>query len=98
MRHFRLGGVALLAVLFVIICWFAAQSDYGDTRLIAGPIGFFRSESEADATLGPILASLLLPCIFAVGLWRRPTTLAASVLGLLGWLAVGFWVEAISAC
>ncbi len=92
----RLAGTALAAMAFLFLCWLMASSVHGDTRLLAGPVGFFRTQS--DKIIGSVLTVILLPCIFAVGVWRNATTVTMSILGLVCWIAVGVWIEGTASC
>jgi hypothetical protein len=94
----RLAVSAVIAMAFLIVCWLAANSVYGDTRLLAGPLGFFRTQSIEDKVFGAIPTAILLPCIFAVGVWRNAGTIVLSILGLLSWVAVGIWIEGLASC
>jgi hypothetical protein len=76
-----------------------AGSVYGDIRLFAGPVGFLRGTwSVTDLVSGAIPTGILLPCIFAVGVWRNTATVALSILGIMCWIAVGIWIEGIASC
>jgi hypothetical protein len=94
----RWAGTVLAAVAFIGLCWSMANSVYGDTRMLAGPVGFFQTQSMTDKVVGSVAVAIRLPCIFAVGVRRSVGTVALSVLGILGWLAVGFWIEAMASC
>ena len=94
----RLAVTTIAAIAFLIGCWLAANSVHGDTRLLAGPVGFFRTQSWADKVVGAVPTSVLVPCIFAVGVWRTPVAVGMSILGVLGWIAVGIWIEGTAAC
>ncbi|CEF49245.1 unnamed protein product [uncultured bacterium] len=92
----RLAGTTLAAMAFLFLCWIMAGSVYGDTRLLAGPVGFFRTQSVADKIGGAVPTGILLPCIFAVGVWRNTATIALSILAAFCWIAVGIWIEGIA--
>jgi hypothetical protein len=92
----RLAGTLLVAGAFLIVCRLMSDSVYGDTRLFAGPIWLFRTQSIEDKLLGGLGAGLLLPCIFAVGVWRSPATILLAILALVCWIGIGIWLEAIA--
>jgi hypothetical protein len=94
----RLTGTALAAMSFLLLCWLIADSVDGDTRILAGPVGFFRTQDVTDKIIGSIPIGILLPCIFAVGLWRSTATVILSSLGLVLWIAVGIWIEGSASC
>ena len=66
--------------------------------MLAGSVWLFRTQSVEDKVMGAAGTVLLLPCIFAVGVWRNGATVVLSILGLLLWVAVGFWIEGIASC
>jgi hypothetical protein len=94
----RLAITTVIAMAFLIVCWLAANSINGDMRLLAGPVGFFRTQSIEDKVFGAVPTALLLPCIFAVGVWRSAPTIVLSILALQCWVAVGIWIEGTPSC
>jgi hypothetical protein len=64
--------------------------------MLAGPVWLFRTESIADKATGVIGTALLLPCIFAVGVWRNAGTFLLAIFAILCWLGAGLWIEAIA--
>jgi hypothetical protein len=37
--------------------------------------------------------TLLLPCIFAVGVWKNAATVVLAIVAVLGWIGFGLWLE-----
>jgi hypothetical protein len=94
----RVIGTALAAAAFVFQCWMLANNDIGDLRMLAGPVGFLRTQSMADKATAVILVVILLPAIFAVGIRRNAITVVLAALGLVGWVVIGFWIEGSASC
>jgi hypothetical protein len=94
----RLAVTTLLAVAFLFACWLMANSVEGDTRIFAGPVGFFRTQSVEDKVIGAVPTGALVPCVFAAGVWPSAVTFALSILGLACWIALGIWIEGTASC
>jgi hypothetical protein len=75
-----------------------AGSVDGDIRFLAGPVGFFRTQSVVDEGSGAVLTAILLPCIFATGVRRSAVPVVLSILAVLCWIAVGVWIEGTASC
>jgi hypothetical protein len=92
----------LLAILagavFVGLCWILSGSLYGDPRILAGPVLLLRTQGTEDHVIGATLILILLPSMYVVTVWRNAATIALSALSCLGWIAVGFWIEAMASC
>jgi hypothetical protein len=90
-----------VAAAFVILCCLLGGSVYPEGRMLSGPLWGFNLASVgharlADAGCAIVLTALLLPCIFAVGVWRNTATITLCVLGCLAWLAIGFLCDVIA--
>ena len=94
----RLAGTVLVSAVFVCLCLLMSKSVDGEPRLLAGPGTLLQTQSAHDKVAGAVATILLLPCIFAVGILRNTTTIVLSVLGLVSWIAVGFWLELMASC
>jgi hypothetical protein len=94
----RLASTAVAAAAFLLVCWMFAGSVNGDIRLIAGPVGFFRTQSITDKVVGAVPISILLPCIFTVGVWPNAAAITLAIFGLMFWIALGIWIEGTAAC
>lgn len=89
----RLAFTALAVTAFVYICWLMSGSDYSTPRMFSGPLFLFRTQSSGDKASGIAMTAVLLPCMFAVGVWRNAATIVLSILAMLCWIALGFWIE-----
>ncbi len=86
------------AAAFVYVCWLMSDSVYPEPRMLSGPVCLFHGQWSwgCDAELGLGMLVVLLPCIFAVGVWRNVATITLSILSCLVWAAIGFWIEVIA--
>jgi hypothetical protein len=75
-----------------------AGSVYGETRALAGPIAFFRTESLLDKAIGVVINGILIPAIFAVGVFPRPATFVLAIAAAWSWFAIGDCLESWAAC
>ena len=92
----RVVGTAAAAAAFVYVCWLMSGSVYAEPRMLCGPLGLFRYQDTASKVWAVEIMAVLLPCIFAVGVWRNAATIVLSVLALLCWVAYSFWTEAMA--
>jgi hypothetical protein len=95
---FRLTCTLLLAVTFIGAFRIMSESVSRDTRILAGPVGLFRTQLFDDKLAGAVALALLLPCIFAFGVRRNWVTIILLILGLLCWVTAGILIEEIAAC
>jgi len=72
------------------------DSVHGETRMLAGPVAFFRSHTMENIASGAVGVAILLPCIFAVGVWRNPGTIVLAFLAGVCWVGIGVWLEVIA--
>jgi hypothetical protein len=91
----RAIGTVTVAAAFVIVCWLLGGSVFSEQRMLSGPLRAFNTTGGGGKTFAIAVTVLLLPCIFAVGLWRNKATITLSILGCLGWVALSFWFEAM---
>jgi hypothetical protein len=73
-----------------------SHSVYSETRSLAGPILLLKTWGSEDQKIGSIVAFVLLPAIFAVGVWRHWLTIVLSILAVLTWIGFGLWLEVIA--
>jgi len=92
----RLTGGAVAAMLFVVLCWGMSKSDYSETRMLAGPMWFLQTWGTEGHIIGVVAILILLPCIFAVSVWRNAATITLSIIALLCWLLISFWLEGMA--
>ena len=78
------------AVSFVFLCWLSGNSG------ISGPVMLFATQGVEDKIVGSIVMAILLPPMFAVGVWRNAFTIALSIVAFVCWLGFGLWLEALA--
>lgn len=94
----RSASTMLAATVFVYWCYRLSDSVYGEIRMLAGPASLLHTLSTQDKIVGISGMIVLLPGIFAVGIWRNAVMVILSVIAILCWLAFGCWLEAMASC
>ena len=56
----------------------------------------FKTQSGADKTLGLLMTMVLVPMVFAVGLRLRVLTVILSVIGIMVWVAIGWFIGVLA--
>jgi hypothetical protein len=96
----RFAAAALAAAAFVFLCWLMNDNVNSLPRILSGPTSQFRTYQFEDQAIGVVVTAILLPCIFAVVIWRNKGTVALAVLALLFWFCFSFSFlnEVLEAC
>ncbi len=94
----RFAAAALAGAAFVFLCWLMSDNVDSLPRILSGPTSQFRAYQVEDKAFGVAVTAILLPCIFAVVIWRNKATVALAVLGLLFWFGFGFLNEVLASC
>ena len=75
----------------IIVCWLMGGSVYAEQRMLSGPLWAFNTTYIESAVFAIVATAFLLPCIFAVGIWRNKATVTLSILGCLAWVVAPAW-------
>lgn len=94
--YVRLIVTTWVAAAFLAVTWVMGGSVFSEPRMLAGPLLLLRTWSSTDALFGVPALLVLLPCMFAVGVWRNALTVVLAIIGSLSWLTLGLWLEIIS--
>ena len=92
----RVAGTAAVAAIFVYACWLMSGASDPQLQILSGPLFLFRTGPIEDKVSAFLILAAWLPSIFAVGVWRNAATIMASILALLCWVALGFFIEGMS--
>jgi hypothetical protein len=94
----RFAATALAGAAFVFLCWLMSDNVDSLPRILSGPTSQFRAYQVEAQAFGVVVTVILLPCIFAIVIWRNKATVALAVLGLMYWFGFGFLNEVLASC
>jgi hypothetical protein len=89
--------VAACVLLLALYPW-CADSCYPEGNWLPGPLWLFRTQAAVDKTKGAIVATVLMPVIFAFLIKPGRMTAVLSIIGILAWVGFGMWLAMMAAC
>lgn len=90
---FRLAFTLVASALWVLILWAMTGNGFApEGNPLPGPLWLLQVRSQYDKWVGAIACSVLLPAMFAVGIWTNWATVVLSLLGVAGWVGFGMFL------